>query len=84
MSNTKAWTATAAARVTMASWTPRKRRAATPMRIPMAAANKAEMSRAQGNPRFQFTVAFDSRKPDAPAKAIWASETWPRYPVMMV
>lgn len=50
--------------------------------MPRRAATSEQKTSAIGNGMLQFVVTFESVNPAAPANAAWASEIWPRYPVM--
>ena len=64
--------------VTIASCTPRMRKAGSATSMPSAAATRAQTRIASGNGTSQAVVSFDSVNPAAPAKADCASEIWPR------
>ena len=73
--------AAAAPSVTTARLTPRSRNAGSPMTIPHGTAHRPATISEKGNPIPQLCETWPSMKPPIPASDIWASETWPTYPV---
>ena len=71
--------ATAAARVTIASWAPRMRSAGSPTTIPPSPAIAAASSSDSGNGT--PVPNFASTSPATPANEVWTSEICPTVPV---
>ena len=67
----------ASASVTTPSVRPRMRRAGRPTTTPMAVATSAASSGANGNGTPQSSVRVLRLNAAVPARASWASETWP-------
>ena len=74
--------ATAPARVTTVRLTPRTRSAETAVISPITTATATPASAAHGKPMPASTAKCEIVKPAAPARASWATETWPTKPVM--
>ena len=74
--------ATAPARVTTVRLTPRTRSAETAVISPITTATATPASAASGKPMPASTAKCEIVKPVAPARASWATETWPTKPVM--
>ena len=69
--------ATAAARLTTASCTPRTRSAEAPMNRPTSVAARTPSSGPSGKPRFQASPTWAMVNPATPASGSWTMEIWP-------
>ena len=76
--------ATAAAKVTTASCTPRMRSAETPTSRPMTVAASAAISGPNGNPMPSSAARCETRYADTPASASCMIDICPTKPVMMM